>query len=47
MLTADPLLEELTCFPIDNMMEKSTFCVETTYFGMAFDIYRQEEQVME
>ena len=24
-------------------MEILTFCVETTYFGMGFDIYRQEE----
>ena len=42
-LAADPLLEERTCIPIDNLMEMLTFCVETTYFGMGFDIYRQEE----
>ena len=40
-LAADPLLEEGTCIPIDNLM--LTFCVETTYFGMGSDIYRQEE----
>ena len=38
-LAADPLLGERTCIPIDML----TFCVETTYFGMGFDIYRQEE----
>ena len=42
-LTADPLLKERTCIPIDNLMEMLTFCVETTYFGMGSDIYRQEE----
>ena len=42
-LAADPLLEECTCIPIDNLMEMLTFCVETTYFGMGCDIYRQEE----
>ena len=42
-LAADPLLEERTCIPIDNLMEMLTFCVETTYFGMGSDIYRQEE----
>ena len=42
-LAADPLLEECTCIPIDNLMEMLTFCVETTYFGMGSDIYRQEE----
>ena len=30
-------------YPIDNLMEMLTFCVETTYFGMGSDIYRQEE----
>ena len=40
-LTADPLLEEHTCIPIDNLMEMLTLCVETTYFGMGSDIYRQ------
>ena len=42
-LTADPLLEECTCIPIDILMEMLTFSVETTYFGMGSDIYRQEE----
>ena len=42
-LAADPLLEECTCISIDNLMEMLTFCVETTYFGMGFDIYWQEE----
>ena len=42
-LTADPLLKESSCIPIDNLMEMLTFCVETTYFGMGSDIYRQEE----
>ena len=37
-LAADPLLEERTCIPIDNLME-----METTYFGMGSDIYQQEE----
>ena len=40
-LAADPSLEECTCIPIDNLMEMLTFCVETTYFGMGSDIYRQ------
>ena len=42
-LAADPLLEERTRIPIDNLMEMLTFCVETTYFGMGFNIYQQEE----
>ena len=42
-LAADPLLEERTCNPIDNLMEILTFCVETTYFRMGSDIFRQEE----
>ena len=42
-LAADPLLEERTCIPIDNLMEMLTFCVETTYFRMGSNIYRQEE----
>ena len=42
-LAADPLLEERTCIPIANLMEMLTFCMETTYFGMGSDIYRQEE----
>ena len=42
-LTADPLLEEHICIPIDNLMEMLTFCVESTYVGMGSDIYRQEE----
>ena len=39
-LAADPLLEERTCIPIDNLMEMLTFCVETTYFRMGSYIYR-------
>ena len=42
-LAADPLLEERTSIPTDNLKEMLTFCVETTYFGMGSDIYRQEE----
>ena len=42
-LAADPLLEEHTCILIDNLIEMLTFCVETTYFQMASDIYQQEE----
>ena len=42
-LAADPLLEECICIPIDNLIEMLTFNVETTYFGMGADIYRQEE----
>ena len=42
-MDADLLLEEGTCIQIDNLMKMSTFCVETTYFGMGADIYRQEE----
>ena len=42
-LAAHPLLEKRTCIPIDNLMEMLTFYVETTYFGMGSDIYRQEE----
>ena len=42
-LAADPLLEELSCILIDNLMEMLTFCVETTYFGMGSNIYQQEE----
>ena len=45
-LAADPLLEERTCIPIDNLMEMLTFCVETTYFGMRSDLYRQEGLAM-
>ena len=44
-LAADPLLEERTCILIDNLMKMLTFCVETTYFGMGSDIYRQEEEL--
>ena len=40
---ADPLLEEHTCIPIDNLMEMFTFCEKTIYFGMGSDIYQQEE----
>ena len=42
-LASDPLLEERTCIPIDNLMEILTFFIETTYFGMGYDIYRLEE----
>ena len=42
-LAADPLLEKRTYIPIYNLMEMLTFCVETTYFGMRYNIYRQEE----
>ena len=42
-LAADPLREERTCIPIDNLMEMLTFSVKTTYFGMGSDIYHQEE----
>ena len=42
-LAAHPLLEERTFIPIDNLMEMLTFWVETTFFGMRSDIYRQEE----
>ena len=41
-MAADPLLEECTCIPIDNLIEMLTFCVETTYLEMGSDIYRQE-----
>ena len=44
-LAADPLLEERTCIPIYNLMEMLTFCVETAYFGMGYDIYRQEKRI--
>ena len=42
-LAADPLLEECICIPIDNLIEMLTFWVETAYFRMGSDIYRQEE----
>ena len=45
-LAADPLLEERICIPIDNLMEMLTFCVETTYFRMESDMYRQEGLAM-
>ena len=45
-LAADPLLEESTCIPIDNLIEMLTLCAETTYFGMGSDIYRQEGLAM-
>ena len=45
-LATDPLMEECTCIPIDNLMKLLTFCVETTYFGMGSDIYRQEGLAM-
>ena len=41
-LTADPLLEECTCIPTDNLMEMLSFCMEMTYFRTGSDIYRQE-----
>ena len=31
---ADPLLEECTYIPTDNLMEMLTFCVETINFGL-------------
>ena len=43
MLSVDLSLEELTCFPVDNLMEMLTFCVETSYFGMGSYIYQQKE----
>ena len=45
-LTADPLLEERTCIPIDNLMEMLIFCVAITYFRMGSDIYQQEGLAM-
>ena len=42
-IAADPLLEERSYIPIDNLMEMLTFCEETTYFGIVSDIYQQEE----
>ena len=36
-LAADPFLEERTSILVDNLI-----CVETTYFGIGSDIYRQE-----
>ena len=45
-LTADHLLEERTCIPIDNLMEMLTFCVEKTHFRIGSDIYRQERMAM-
>ena len=42
-LTADPLLEECTCMPIDNLKEMLTFFVETIYYRIGSDIYRQKE----
>ena len=45
-LAADPLLEECTCIPIDNLMEMLTFCVETTYFKMGSNIYQEEGLAM-
>ena len=38
--------DELDCILIDNLMEMLTFCVETIYFGMGSDIYRQERLAM-
>ena len=45
-LAAGPLLKERTFIPIDNLMKMLTFCVETTYFGIGSDIYRQKGLVM-
>ena len=42
-LAADPRQEERPCIPIDTLMDMLTICVKTTYFGIASDIYRQEE----
>ena len=42
-LAADPSVEGRTCIPKDNLLEMLTFCVETAYFVVMFDIYRQEE----
>ena len=39
------LLEEHTNIMIDDLMEMLTFCVETTDFGVGFDIYQQEERL--
>ena len=44
-LGADPLLEERTYIPIDNLMQMLTFFEKTTYFGMGSDISRQEEEL--
>ena len=46
LMAADPLLEECTCIPMDNLMEMLTFCVESTYFRMGSDIYWQEGLAM-
>ena len=45
-LAADLSLEECTCIPIHNLMEMLTFCVETIYFGIGSDTYRQEVLAM-
>ena len=37
-LAADPSLEERTSIPIDKLIEMLTLSVETTNFGMGFDI---------
>ena len=41
-LTVDSLLKERTNILIDYLMEMLTLFVETTYFGIGSDIYRQE-----
>ena len=41
-LAADLLLEKGTSIPIDNLIGILTFSVETTYFVMESDIYREE-----
>ena len=43
-LIVDSLLEKYKYIPTDNLMEMLTFCVEKTYFGMGFAIYREEEE---
>ena len=42
-LAADPSIEERTCVPLPNLMEMLTFCMESSYFRMGNDVYRQEE----
>ena len=37
---------QMVSLDVDNLMEMLTFCVETTYFGMGSDIYRQEGLAM-
>ena len=42
-LVVDPLLEERTYSPRENLMDILIFCMETTFFWMGADIYRQKE----